>query len=686
LCSWRYDVEGRGGKQVIGAKTATVEPGECPTDPEENIVEPKNEGAYCRNCGRFFEDLVELVGHEYQCKDYTAAPSENPFPENNAWHGLFKDYRTSFSYCNVCGQKLCSFGKENMRPELHDQYEPGVMHHCDVEKQRRIIGAGSIYRVVTGIMPEGTLKNLDPEDQPLIEKMRVKYAGVDNREKPAEPEPEKPKKQRKARKLPMKEFEAPSCIKTSIGPGGGVLYQQRSPEEVEAARSEGKEAWTKTIPKEQRLYSGPSAMTAKERASVRIEGYGKEALESRGLMADKAPAKAEKPKKPVEEEPASDRPYAKILQALREDLGLSLVQLRKRLKYDGDLELILSVMIQCGELKLVKQEGKGFVPRYFIDNTSLGDRILEQVKAGVDNYRDLAKALGKDKFSLKPAVRELIKAKRLRWRPNEMGKLEIPANKHPCEPCNICTSVDHKAECADEPCPDLGGPKCPCEDVRGCDDAAPMMLEAEQKEAEYRKQHIGPCKTCHHLETYPADKDGHPRGKCVNRKATGFGRVIRRIEQVRTEGCYEPQIGVEPVKAEPEKKAKRQKKAVKFPCIICGKPVVMGSDNPEKTGSGFCGPECLSSDNYVHDACEKKYGTQLAWKIARGEATAPTKEESTVQESTPEGGIVVKVPDKAGASRMEETPVCMEKPVLCMKPKSVLPPGQRTLDMYPTEA
>ena len=164
----------------------------------------------------------------------------------------------------------------------------------------------------------------------------------------------------------------------------------------------------------------------------------------------------------------------------------------------------------------------------------LTEQIVEQVKAGVDNYRDLAKVLKVDKFSLKPAVKQLVKIGRLAWADGKFGRLEIPGEK----------------------CKDLGGPMCPCEDVRGCDDAAPMMLEAELVEEKWKADHIGPCKTCHFTQSYPADKDGHVRLKCVNPKATAKGRIIRQVDHARTEGCYEPQIGVEPEKPKPTKKAK----------------------------------------------------------------------------------------------------------------------------------
>lgn len=56
----------------------------------------------------------------------------------------------------------------------------------------------------------------------------------------------------------------------------------------------------------------------------------------------------------------------------------------------------------------------------------LAPMVLEAVAAGVDNYKDLAEALDTDKFSLKPAVRELVKAHRLEWVKGRMGKLRIP--------------------------------------------------------------------------------------------------------------------------------------------------------------------------------------------------------------------------------------------------------------------
>jgi hypothetical protein len=54
----------------------------------------------------------------------------------------------------------------------------------------------------------------------------------------------------------------------------------------------------------------------------------------------------------------------------------------------------------------------------------------------------------------------------------------------------------------------------------------------------------GPCSTCAHAVPYDADpRDGHPRIKCMNEKATGYYHIIRGTDQVRTEGCYIPRGG-----------------------------------------------------------------------------------------------------------------------------------------------
>jgi hypothetical protein len=52
---------------------------------------------------------------------------------------------------------------------------------------------------------------------------------------------------------------------------------------------------------------------------------------------------------------------------------------------------------------------------------------------------------------------------------------------------------------------------------------------------------VGPCRTCGHADPYPKDpRDGHERRRCNNSDATGYGKVIRGLDQVRVEGCYKP--------------------------------------------------------------------------------------------------------------------------------------------------
>lgn len=340
--------------------------------------------------------------------------------------------------------------------------------------------------------------------------------------------------------------------------------------------------------------------------------------------------------KPVPEklvQKGQERPYEKILELLDIEPGLSRVQLQKRLEHSyEDLQHILDIMVEAGEIKMQAPTRKGEVARYMLTRACLMDRIIEQVQKGVDNYKGLSEVLGKDKGQLKPAVRQLISARRLKWMDGYMGRLEIPGAKKKEKPAPV-----------EEKCPDLGGPKCPCEDVRGCSDAAPMMAERELKAAKEREEHEGPCRTCSSLEPYPADKDGKERGKCINRKATAFGRVIRGIDQVR-KGCWSRKIeapeelvccvcGKEADGRHTDNKlycwkhlgevsdGKKPslKKAKKQPCEICGRPVLMMSEDPDKVGGGFGGPGLKEGLHYSHDRCERAF-PGLARKIAAGQA------------------------------------------------------------------
>lgn len=272
------------------------------------------------------------------------------------------------------------------------------------------------------------------------------------------------------------------------------------------------------------------------------------------------------------------------------------------------------------------------------DLRSLGEKILEKVGMGSHSYSDLEYNLKTDKFSLKPAVQQLVKDGRLRWVKN---KLVLPEREKPCDRC-----AGHD------------------EETGGCDacGGSPPMLKGDQCAAYVDKPSEGPCKTCHHLATYPADKDGKQRGKCTNPKATAKGRVIRAIDQVRREGCYEPQIGAEP---KPEKPKNKKSKWGADPCCICG-------------GKGFA----IYKDG-------KTYCREHVEELNVKPITAETTKE----------GIVVKVPEKTlehieKGGEAPETVVKESRVRICSfevlpakeEPTPKIIVVQKTLFDYPQEA
>ena len=334
-----------------------------------------------------------------------------------------------------------------------------------------------------------------------------------------------------------------------------------------------------------------------------------------------------------------------VLAEIRQDNGLSLQQLSKRtrlpLEEDQLLARVLEDLVKTGELELRKfKEGPGQKPRYWLGK-SLQERIVAKVASGADNYNDLAAALAVDKFSLKPAVRQLVRDGRLRWAEGKFGRLEVPE-----EPAGQQDQDEAlKAKMKRDGCPpDVKPGNCTgsCIDCKKSaerrsktahpehvekpeqladNEDVPEQVEKPEPKPFYAKlyfgrhfgqlnrnsfyQHIrlparpdvgeivevkdhnepavpgvmmkfkvigiegresnikvlgerideakieagitidqkperssGPCRTCHHAAEYPADKDGQERRKCTNQKATGKNRVIRGIDQVRTEGCY----------------------------------------------------------------------------------------------------------------------------------------------------
>ncbi len=145
--------------------------------------------------------------------------------------------------------------------------------------------------------------------------------------------------------------------------------------------------------------------------------------------------------------------YKKIREVL-EGGELSQAQISKRTEYHGDqrfLKTALEALVQMGEIKVDKPEGKGCVARYMLTRASLKDRITEQVKKGVDNYQDLGQALGLDKHSLKPAVRQLVQDGSLRWKGGAYGRLEIPGDEKPCESCSSYCDEPVTFDSLDEP-------------------------------------------------------------------------------------------------------------------------------------------------------------------------------------------------------------------------------------------
>lgn len=394
-------------------------------------------GAYCPRCGKHFDDLVEFVDHEYKCKEYTAGPSINPYPETSSWHDLRKDdYYMSFGYCEVCGKKTVNCGTENLIPELREQYvmSCGDHDHAGIVQQRMITGACSVYRAAIGVLSKDLLENLSmtplykaildryKKEKPTIEKhlcgdcshfKRDKqydteedgpggYCKLDPQEMPRsttdtcedtwplmppigfEPKKTKAKKYRKPSK---REFEAPATVKTSIGFVGGVSYQQRTPEEVKAAWKEKTEAWTKD---------------ETEESFQKLITHMREAIAHNERLIHG----------PLNDALAATMPKAQKSQP---------VKLKKKQASSK------AVAVKSREIL-----------------SPLPDRILEQVKLGVDNYRDLAEVLKVDKFSLKPAVKQLVKIGRLAWAEGKFGRLEIPGEK----PASINESIDEQKPAA----------------------------------------------------------------------------------------------------------------------------------------------------------------------------------------------------------------------------------------------
>lgn len=71
----------------------------------------------------------------------------------------------------------------------------------------------------------------------------------------------------------------------------------------------------------------------------------------------------------------------------------------------------------------------------------------------------------------------------------------------------------------------------------------PEVPEPVPEEPEPEAATSGPCSDCRHLLPHDPDADGAPRGKCSNKQATAKNRVIRRLDQVRSEGCFAPRVG-----------------------------------------------------------------------------------------------------------------------------------------------
>lgn len=186
--------------------------------PEATPIVPKQKysGAYCSKCGRHFKDLVEFVDHEYNCKEYTAGPRENPFPADNAWRDLYKDgsWASMFTYCEVCGKKKVCCSPENLFSELLNEYDflHGRDHnHAGNVQQRVITGACSVYRVAIGVLSLELLDNLSMT--PLYKEILARY-------KPSKEQESKNLKAVEKKALSKTRVKKPKKVKIEGDPAG----------------------------------------------------------------------------------------------------------------------------------------------------------------------------------------------------------------------------------------------------------------------------------------------------------------------------------------------------------------------------------------------------------------------------------------------------------------------------------